>query len=312
MKTFLTSLAVSLRNHIRAGIGILFIALLSGCNNPDGIIWDEMQRAEINGVELAIYDRGTGEPVLFVHGGMRDEFSAVLTEPALADGFRLIHYHRRGWGNSGWTEEAVSFEQQAADARAVLEYLGVERVHVAGLSYGGGIILQIAKDFPEAVHSLALLEPYVPEIIAELESAHTLFDALSEATSQYESGDHADAIETFAMEVAGENYRESFDRHLPEGWFDRWQEDLDALFIADIQPFTFTAEDAARVSQPVLNMSGEHAAPYFKDLYEELSKWFPDAENVILPDASHAMPQMNPSGVAEHLADFFSRHPIND
>ena len=64
------------------------------------MILPQMQLTEINGGELEILDTGSGEPVMFVHGGMGDECFAVLAEPALTNRYRLIHYHRRGWGNS--------------------------------------------------------------------------------------------------------------------------------------------------------------------------------------------------------------------
>ena len=88
--------------------------------------WPQMQKAEINGVTLELWDRGSGEPVVFVHGSMGDECAAVLVEPALANQFRVIHYHRRGYGNSEYPEAPVSMRQQAADCRAVMQYLGIE------------------------------------------------------------------------------------------------------------------------------------------------------------------------------------------
>jgi len=54
------------------------------------------QRAEINGAQLEIRERGSGEPVVFVHGGMGDECAAVVKEPALAGHYRVIDYHQRG------------------------------------------------------------------------------------------------------------------------------------------------------------------------------------------------------------------------
>src|SRR6185436_12646724 len=102
-----------------------------------------MQRTKINGVELEIWDRGSGESVVFVHGSMGDECPAVLVEPALADQFRLIHYHRRGYGNSEAPKAPVSISQQAADCKGVMRHLGVERAHCVGQSYGGAILLQM-------------------------------------------------------------------------------------------------------------------------------------------------------------------------
>jgi pimeloyl-ACP methyl ester carboxylesterase len=100
-----------------------------------------MKEAEINGVTLELWDRGSGEAVVFVHGSMGDECAAVLVEPVLANRFRLAHYHRRGWGNSEHPEGPVDMRQQAADCRAVMQHLGIERAHCVGQSYGGAILL---------------------------------------------------------------------------------------------------------------------------------------------------------------------------
>jgi len=122
--------------------------------------WQAMQRTEINGVELEIWDGGSGEPVVFVHGALWVT-NALRRSPSRPSptGFRLIHYHRRGYGNSEGSEAPVSIPQQAADCRAVLRHLGVERAHCVGQSYGGAILLQMALDFPDAVHSLPYSSP---------------------------------------------------------------------------------------------------------------------------------------------------------
>ena len=275
------------------------------------MIWDEMQRIEINGVELEIYDSGSGEPVVFIHGGMSDECAAVLKEPALADSFRLIHYHLRGWGNSEGSGSPVGPEQHAADCRAVMQHLGVEQAHVVGQSGGGAVALQLVRDFPDAVHSLALLEPALYSVIG---SSPAFEEAISKAASLYETGDKSAAMETFGRTVCGDDYRAAFDQTLPEGYFDRWVADADALFddMAKYQSWNFTREDAAHISQPVLNMTGAHTTPAIREVYEAIRSWLPHAENVVLPDTTHCILQMNPDGAAERLADFFKRHSIRD
>jgi pimeloyl-ACP methyl ester carboxylesterase len=50
--------------------------------------------------------------------------------------------------------------RDAADCRALLGVLGIERAHVVGLSYSGPVALQLAVDAPEQVHSLTLLDPW--------------------------------------------------------------------------------------------------------------------------------------------------------
>lgn len=269
---------------------------------------EAMQRTEINGAQLEIRERGSGEPVVFVHGAMGDECAAVVKEPALAGHYRVIDYHRRGWGNSSCPDRPVSVEQQAADCRAVMRHLGVERAHLAGQSGGGRILLQLALDAPEAVQSLALLEPALPSIFNSPELAAVV----EKMGAMYESGDKAGAIETFAREVGGDDFRAAFDRTLPPGAFERWVAAADTLFQVDLAgpEWTFTREDAARITQPVLNMVGVNTRPYFREVYDTLRTWLPQAENVELPDANHCMLQTNPKGAAERLAGFFSCHPL--
>jgi pimeloyl-ACP methyl ester carboxylesterase len=275
------------------------------------MILPAMQPANINGVALDVWDNGSGEPVVFVHGGMGDECFAVLEEPALADQYRLIHYHRRGWGNSEPLEAPISIEQQAADCNAVMQHLGVERAHLVGQSYGGAILLQIALDFPSAVHTLALLEPALPSILLNAPSLGATFE---KAESLYQSGDKTGASEAFGQEVYGPDFRTVFDQTLPPGYLERWGADADTNLHYDapvLGEWTFTSEEAARITQPVLNMTGANTKTYFGEIHETVKSWLPHAENFVLPNATHCMLQVNPQGAAERLASFFSGHPLS-
>ena len=269
-----------------------------------------IDRTQINGVELEIRDRGSGEPVVFVHGGMGDECAAVLAEPALANQYRLIDYHRRGWGNSERLEAPLSIEQQAADCRAVMHHLGLERAHLVGQSYGGSILLQMALDTSDAVQTLALLEPALPSVLF---NSPAFGAVMTKVISLYESGDKAGALDVFGQGVCGADYRAVFDQALPPGYFERWVADADTLFQKDVpamQPWAFTREDAARITQPVLNMRGANTTSYLRDVYETVQSWLPHAENFVLPNAAHAMLQMNPKGAAERLVSFFSSYRL--
>jgi pimeloyl-ACP methyl ester carboxylesterase len=274
--------------------------------------WAQMHNADINGVTLELSDRGSGEPVVFVHGSMGDECAAVLIEPALANQFRVIHYHRRGYGNSERPETPVSMREQAADCRAVMQHVGIERAHFVGQSYGGVILLQTALDFPDVVHSLALLEPALPSVLG---NSQAFTEMVGKVVALYSSGDKAGAIARFAEEVAGADFRAAADRTLPPGYFERWVADADTIFQSDLpalQPWQFTGEDAARITQPVLNLRGANTTPYFKEIYETVRTWLPHAEHSELANATHGVLQMNPKGTAERLVAFFSHHPITN
>jgi pimeloyl-ACP methyl ester carboxylesterase len=189
-----------------------------------------------------------------------------------------------------------------------MRHLGVERAHMAGQSGGANVLLQLALDAPEAVHSLALLEPALPSALDNPE-----FGATAEKMGVlYASGDKAGAIEAFAREVGGPDFDAAvaaMDKTLPPGYFDRWVAAADTLFwVFAGDAWTFTGEDAARIKQPVLNIVGVDTRPYFREAHKSIRSWLPQAENVELPDTNHCMLQMNPRGAAELLAGFFSRH----
>ena len=97
-----------------------------------------MERADVTDTTLEYAVTGTGEPVMCIHGAfIADTFQPLLAEPSLSRRYQLITYHRRGYGGSSRAPGLTSIAQQAADCRALLAHLGVERAHVVGHSFGG-------------------------------------------------------------------------------------------------------------------------------------------------------------------------------
>ena len=105
---------------------------------------------------LWIEERGVGDPVLLLHGGMSDvgEFESSLF--GLADNFRVVGYDRRGFGRSPDTGH-FTLTEMAADAAAVIESLGAGPVHVIGYSAGGMVAMTLAVEYPELVRSLTVV-----------------------------------------------------------------------------------------------------------------------------------------------------------
>ena len=153
-----------------------------------------MDRAKVNGVELEYEVRGAGEPVLLIDMLIADCFVPLLPEPALADRYQLIRYHKRGWVGSTHTPPPVSIGEHAADAAALLDHLGVRRAHIAGHSTGASIGAQLALDHPEKVHTLTLLEP----TLVSLPLGGPFLTAAGPVFEAYGSGDHSGAFAMFA------------------------------------------------------------------------------------------------------------------
>ena len=73
----------------------------------------------------------------------------------------------------------------------------------------------------------------------------------------------------------------------------------------------FSAADARRIRQPILAMAGTDTAPAFHETHALALAWFPHAEPVEIPGATHMLMMVKPRAVAEAISAFLSRHPLS-
>src|SRR3954447_4695735 len=109
---------------------------------------------------------GPGEAVLFVHGNVS---SAVFwQEPLLAltatGRHRALAVDLRGFGDAEPLpiDATRGMRDWADDVAALVDTLGLDRVHLLGWSMGAGVVLQYLLDHPERVASVALVAPVSP------------------------------------------------------------------------------------------------------------------------------------------------------
>ena len=273
-----------------------------------------MERAAVDGLELDYELHGIGEPVVLIHWGVGVAWAEpLLGEPALADRYRLLSYHRAGFGGSSPIEGPISIADHAEHCRLLMRHLGIERAHIVGHSSSAVIALQLALDFPEAVHTLVLMEAARPVPPTEVQAAF-LREFVEPAVQRYRAGDTAGGVDTFFEGVFGSGYRRRLEEGLP-GAFEQAVADADAFFTQELpalQGWAFTQEDASRITQPVLAVLGENTAPTFPERRELLLSWLPDVEPFDLPGATHLLHVQDPRGMAEGIAAFYARHPLGD
>jgi proline iminopeptidase len=115
----------------------------------------------VNGTTLHCEIEGDGAPCLCLHGGPGSDSSGLrpaLVPLARALGLRLVFYDHRGHGRSEWVPvEQCTQDQLVADIEAVREALGLGRVHVLGISWGGFLGLTYAARYPDSVRALAVV-----------------------------------------------------------------------------------------------------------------------------------------------------------
>ncbi|GAA4625291.1 alpha/beta fold hydrolase [Cellulomonas oligotrophica] len=117
-------------------------------------------------IELHYTDRGTGAPVLLIHGFPLDGSSWEAQEAALLDaGYRVITYDRRGFGQSSQPSVGYDYDTFAADLNTVLETLDLRDVTLVGFSMGTGEVARYLSTYGSAriakAAFLASLEPYL-------------------------------------------------------------------------------------------------------------------------------------------------------
>jgi len=100
-----------------------------------------LQIGEENGSELDLYfeDRGSGKPVVLIHGWPLSGASWERQSTALlAAGYRVITYDRRGFGHSSQPGEGYDYDTLARDTFELIEALDLTDVTLVGFSMGGG------------------------------------------------------------------------------------------------------------------------------------------------------------------------------
>jgi pimeloyl-ACP methyl ester carboxylesterase len=269
------------------------------------------QQLSVDGAVLEYEVVGAGEPVLLIHGALIAEaYEPLCRQPALAR-YRLVRYHRRGYAGSSQVTAPFSIAQQAADCRALLRHLGIERAHVVGHSSGGVMALRLALDVPEVVHSLILLEP----ALLDVPSGAQLGEVLAPILQRYGAGDKEGAADSFLRWAIEPDYRSWLDRMIP-GAYEQSVAAADTFFgveLPSLQEWYFTRQDARRITQPVLGVFGSESAsiwPGWNEVHERLREWLPQAEPAVLAGSNHALEAKDPRGVAEAMVPFLARHPL--
>ena len=85
-----------------------------------------MKKVTVNGITLAVYDEGSGPPVLFVHGFPLSHSMWRAQLEAFESDHRVIAPDLRGFGESDVTDGTVTMEQHADDLAALLDELNVD------------------------------------------------------------------------------------------------------------------------------------------------------------------------------------------
>ena len=120
-----------------------------------------MPSLRVNGTDMTFVERGTGAPLVLVHGTLGDCRSWALQMEPFGAHYRTIAVSLRHCWPERWDGEGDDFtvQQHTKDVAAFIAALDAGPVHLMGHSRGGHIAFRVAQDFPCLVRKLVLVEP---------------------------------------------------------------------------------------------------------------------------------------------------------
>lgn len=145
---------------------------------------------------------GDGPALLCIAGGGGDGDLFLPLADELASAYKVITYDRRS--NAGSTinhPDEFSIRQQAKDAIAILNEVGVSSAYMLGNSSGAVIALEILRLFPDRVEGIIAHEPPIAKAHPQKDAWLAFFEKCHEASYKPGGASMAAAKFLFGIEV---------------------------------------------------------------------------------------------------------------
>ncbi len=140
-----------------------------------GVYGDGMDQIEVEGLRIAYERAGEGPPLVLLHGYVGDGRGTWRRQiDELSDEFTVVAWDAPGSGRSSDPRESFRLPDYADCLAGFVDALGLGRPHVAGLSFGGGLALELYRRHPTIPMTLVLAGAYAgwagslpPEVVEQ-------------------------------------------------------------------------------------------------------------------------------------------------
>lgn len=251
-----------------------------------------------------------GAPILLLHGfnqASNTEFG--LLAPFMSPTRSLIMPDFLGFGYSQRVTQpapALSIRGQARNMAQMLDAIGVQQVDVVGVSYGGAVAAQFAKDYPDRVRKMVLIGPQL------FDQGGGIFTQLGQLPLGIGRALTWDALGAgprgtmlHAMGCQNNGYCPSAER-LSERQRRAEIRGTTDTFIAinSMPPDTDLPAGLSQITAPSLLLYGDRDAFYPKPISERAKAAMPAAQLQYVPDADHTPQMHQPEATARILNAF--------
>jgi pimeloyl-ACP methyl ester carboxylesterase len=255
-----------------------------------------------NGLDIAYERVGEGPPLVLVHGAALDSRMWRPQIAALADEFTVIAWDEPGAGRSSGVPAGFGLADYASCLVALIEALDLGPAHVAGLSWGGTVALELYRHQPELVMTLLLVDTYAGwkgslpehEVQARVEGARRMFAAADHSFDPRLPGlfagdppaEFGPLLDAMAADVRLESMRNAL------------------LVMAEADQ----RDLLPRIAVPTLLIWGELDARSPLSVARQFEQAIPDTQLVVIPDAGHVSNLEQPAPFNDAIRAFCRAH----
>jgi proline iminopeptidase len=262
---------------------------------------------------LAYQEFGTGSPIVVLAGGpgMNPAYMAPVAKMLSSEGRRAVLFHQRGTGGS---EDASSCPTRLtvngaiADLDALRRQLRLQKLYLAGHSWGGMLAMAYAQRYPDRVSALLLLDtgpmqaasfPIEEEVIR-----NRLTATEQAALNQAKNGAPTEKIERRALFAHAENAR-LLEKDIPIGE-PLWYETAGNLMGSDLGNFDVT-RGMRTLKAPVMLIFGREDPGFFT--IQQIRDQCRQAKVIVIEDAGHYPWMEQPAQMGKSLEDVVATMP---
>ena len=264
-----------------------------------------MPHKEINGTEIYFEDTGGSGPVLlFSHGLLWSSKMFAEQVDHFKSAYRVITYDHRGQGRSAVAESGYDMDTLTEDALALMDTLGIDRFHFAGLSMGGFVGLRVARRAPARLRSLILLETSAQAEPKENVPRYRMLNMMVRLLG-------VGAVRKPVMKIMfGQSFLQDPDRKALRS---KWERELTSnrrsitrAVKGVIERKAVPPDELEQITCPNLIIVGEEDVATVPEKSAYMQRHIPNAKLVRIPRAGHTSTVEEPAAIIEAMEAFLA------
>jgi pimeloyl-ACP methyl ester carboxylesterase len=250
--------------------------------------------APVNGIKIYYEVYGEGMPIVLLHGAFYTiEMNWGQLIPELSKTRKVIAIEMQGHGHTPFSDRKLDSTTLASDVEGVMDYLKIDSADVVGFSMGGSVAYQFAVKTPKRLRKLVII------------------------SSTYKSDGYLPVVNSAFKDFKPEFFdntplKTAYDAVAPDKT--KWTKFLQQMFAFAKVPFNVGDSNIAKISAPVLIISGDNDGLDKVELMKtykllgggvsaDLSP-MPKSQLAVVPSQGHVSLMMQTKTILGYLNDF--------